>query len=135
MGWPVPPIAKSQPEVAFTMPANLSPTTLKVFECLKRCAAKRCTATYGEIASAVGIGRFPPAVVPCLNSIRDKICIPQELPWITALAVSAKTGRPGKSWMPKGTNTDGDSECDLWRKEVQKVYSHNWSEIKIENRS
>ena len=36
--------------------------------------------------------------------------------------------------MPKGTNTDGDSEYDFWRKEVQKVYSRNWSEIKIENR-
>ena len=135
MGWQAPPIAKSQPEVAFTMPANLSPTTLKVFECLKRCAAKRCTVTYGELASAVGIGRFPPAVVPCLNSIRDKICIPQKLPWITALGVSAKTGLPGGSWLPKGTNIDGDREYDFWCEEVQKVYSFDWSEITIENRS
>ena len=133
----VPPIAKSQPGVGFTIAAKLTPTTLRVFEYLKQCAAEKRTATYGEIASAVGIGKFPPAVVPCLNSIRDKICRSQdpELPWISVLGVSASTNFPGEGWIPKGTNTDGDSECDLWRKEVQKVYSHNWSEIKIENRS
>ena len=131
----VPPIANSQSGAGFTIAAKLPPTTLRVFEYLKRCAAERRTDTYLEIARAAGIGGgFALAVVPCLNSVQDKICIPNKLPWISALGVSADTGFPGESWLPKGSNIDWDREYDFWCEDVQKVYSFNWSEIKIENR-
>ncbi len=115
------------------MPATMPDKTPEVFDYLKQCAAKGRTAPYGEIADEVGL---PEAlcVMPRLDYIRDKICIPRGLPWLTVLAVSRKTRLPGRGWLPDGATRD-DYLLAFLGDMVRQVLDTNWSEIKIENRS
>lgn len=75
------------------MPATMPAKTPEVFDYLKQCALEMRTATYGEIAQAVK--RSIPFFNQELDYIRDEICIPQGLPWLSALAVNTKTRMPG----------------------------------------
>ena len=108
------------------MPATMPDKTCEVLNHLKKCAAKGRTAPYSEIAKAVGL---PDArdVIPHLKYIRDEICIPQGLPWITALAVMKDTSYPGTGWHTGNTPVRKVHLPVFWSGIVQQVFATDWS--------
>ena len=113
------------------MPATMPTKTPKVFDYLKQCAAKGRTAPYGEIADEVGL---PDArcVMSRLDYIRDEICIPRGLPWLTVLAVNRRTRLPGSGWLPEDTTRDEYLLAFLGDM-VRQVLATDWSGIAIES--
>jgi hypothetical protein len=107
----------------------------RVFEHLKWLAERMRTASYGEIAAAVGaeVGheiapvslRFP------LGFIRDHVCRPRGLPWLNALAVNAATGLPGDSFLPDGV-AFGEDDRILWRGAVLSVFAYPWDKVVLD---
>jgi len=61
----------------------------------------RKTVTYGELAHKIGSDVRPMRWV--LAHIRDEICVPRDLPFITAIVVNKATQMPGGGWLPEGT--------------------------------
>jgi len=108
-----------------TIPAK----TREVFEYLKRYASEMRTVTYGEVADGVGLAAsgmgFP------LGYIRDQICRPRNLPWLSAIAVNATTRRPGESFLPNTVSFGGDQEF-LWRGMVLQVFAFDWDGVSFE---
>jgi hypothetical protein len=88
-----------------------------VFYFLKKCAAEQRTASYKEIGEAVGLWyrvlRFP------LYDICIK-CQQRGLPELNAIAVNAKTKRPGSGCPALSSN---------WEDVRDKVFSFNWGSI------
>ena len=68
---------------------------------LVRCAQMRKTITYGDLAAK--IGRHHRGAAFWLRYIRDEICTPKGLPFLTAIVISKNTGLPGPGWLPEGT--------------------------------
>jgi hypothetical protein len=83
---------------------------------LVQCAEHRETITYGELARRIGLPHHRPINLP-LYYIRDEICIPRELPLLTAIVVRKDTGLPGGSWLPEGTGHLSEEE---YRREYEK---------------
>jgi len=114
---------------------NAPKNSQQVFEYLKTLASRMRTATYGEIASAIGLEEdreiAPISLNYPLGFIRDQICRPRGLPWLNALAVSASTGLPGDSFLPPGVSF-GNDECILWRGAVLAVFGYPWEQIVID---
>ncbi len=113
------------------MPGLMPAKTLDVFEYLKQCAGERRTATYLEIADEVGL--MPMGLGRQLNYIRDEICRPKGLPWLSALAVNEKTRMPGAGWLPDETITSSDNLPLFWGGIVLQVFATNWSNVNLEN--
>ena len=109
---------------------DLAPKNSKlVFEHLKLLARRMRVESYGEIAAAIGDaeGReiAPLSLSRPLGFIRDKICRPQGLPWLNALAVNSGTWLPGDSFLPQDV-AFGDDEQILWRGAVLAVFAYPW---------
>jgi hypothetical protein len=64
-------------------------------------AQQGCTLTYGELADK--IGQHPRAIRHALGYIRDEICTPRNLPYLTAIVINQDALLPGKSFLPEGT--------------------------------
>ena len=108
------------------MPKN----TEAVFALLKQCAKDMQTVTYGEIAekcggTAVGSG-YP------IGSIRDEICRKRDRPWLSVIAVSSETKRPGGNWLPEGVLIPAELQELWWRGMVSQVYAYDWSNVELE---
>ena len=113
------------------MPATMPPKTPEVFDYLKQCAREMRTATYGEIGEGV---ELPPRFLNRqLDYIRDEVCIPQGLPWLSALAVNAETRLPSAGWLPDGVAVSDDHLPTVWRGVVLQVFAVDWSKVGIEN--
>jgi len=114
---------------------NAPKNTRAVFEHLTFLAGRMRTATYGEIAEAIGMdeGReiAPVSLRYPLAFIRDYVCRPRGLPWLNALAVNATTGLPGDSFLPEGV-AFGDDELILWRGAVLAVYGYPWDSVGLD---
>lgn len=65
-------------------------------------AKMRKTITYGELGDK--IDRHVRAMRWLLAYIRDEICVPRDLPFITAIVVNKATQMPGGGWLPEGTD-------------------------------
>ena len=113
------------PNVA--MPA----TTPEVFTYLKRCAREKRTATYTEIAKAVGLK--PNELDEQLNYISTQVCSKNGLPCLAALVVRANTGIPGPGWTPGQTANGQTGFALLWCSTVHQVFATDWSKVEIEN--
>jgi len=99
-----------------------------VYAALVKAAGDLRTVTYGELGDAAGIHHRH--VRTRVGYIRDAVCRPRGLPWLSVLAVNAKTRRPGDSFLPSGAETDPD---DLfWRGMAIQVFLTDWSGIPCE---
>lgn len=106
--------------------------THEIFEVLKQCAADGNTITYGNLAKRVGGVNLPPNITfPALDDIRDKVCLPRELPWLWMLAVNQRSGRPGSgAWRGTGIKLRDEEH---WSEILRSVYAYDWSDIEIED--
>lgn len=106
-----------------------------VFEHLKVLAERMRVETYGEIAEAIGDRekrKIAAVSLSCpLGFIRDRICRPNGLPWINALAVSKDTYLPGESFLPEGV-AFGQDERVLWRGAVLAVFAYPWEKVMLD---
>jgi hypothetical protein len=68
---------------------------------LVQCAKSGSTITYGELGAKIDV-HHRVLTLP-LGYLRDDICIPRDLPLITALVVNTKSRMPGGNWLPEGT--------------------------------
>jgi hypothetical protein len=113
---------------------NAPKNSQAVFEHLKVLAKRMRVETYGEIAGAIGEseGReiAPVSLSKPLGFIRDKICRPQSLPWLNALAVNSGTWLPGDSFLPDGVAFGGDEQV-LWKGAVLAVFAYPWHLVVI----
>jgi hypothetical protein len=64
-------------------------------------AQQRQILTYGELADK--IGKHHRAIRHALGYIRDEICTPRKLPYLTAIVINQDTQLPGESFLPEGT--------------------------------
>ena len=115
------------------MQQNAPARTPEVLEFLKRCASDMRTVTYGEVAAHIGL-TFPPAIIPCLNHIRDQICRPKGLPWLSAIVVGVENHRPSDRWLPDDVRIqDGEFPELWWRGIVLQVFAADWTGVTLEN--
>ena len=113
------------------MPATMPAKTPEVFAYLKQCAREMRAAPYGEIGEAVELpARF---LNRQLDYIRDEVCIPQGLPWLSALGVNAETRLPSAGWLPDGVAVSDDHLPTVWRGIVLQVFAVDWSKVEIGN--
>ena len=104
------------------MPNAIPDKTLEVFNFLKKRAYEMRTVSYGRVALAVGNH---------LDTIREEICVPGGLPFISAIVVNAETRRPGQGFLPAGMEVS-EHEFDLfWRGTVIQVFATDWSKVDI----
>lgn len=83
---------------------------------LVHCAKMRKTITYGELGQK--IDRHWRAMRWLLAYIRDEICVPRGLPYITAIVVNQTTQLPGGGWLPEGTE---DLTSEQYRRKFEEV--------------
>ena len=106
--------------------------TPAIFEVLKQCADDMTAISYGDLAERVGV--HPRNVNRPLGYIRDVVCRPHGRPWLSVLAVNAKSRWPGNAW----TNDDSvqilkeEDGKRIWRGMVLQVYAYDWSGVEIE---
>ena len=113
------------------MPIAIPDKTLEIFNYLKKRAYEMRTVSYGRVAKEADI--FPLAVGNHLDTIREEICIPLGLPFISAIVVNAATRRPGQGFLPDGMDVS-EHEFDLfWRGMVLQVFATDWSAVQIGN--
>lgn len=102
---------------------------------LLECARDMRTITYRELSrlsdlAPSGIGAHRP-----LGFIRDELCRRHDLPWLSALAVSASDMRPGDNWLPPDHPLRADTwtpaQEELWRAMVARVYAYDWRSINL----
>lgn len=109
--------------------------TEAVYSRLKLLAKRMRVETYGEIAAAMGNAEGREIAAISLNQplgfIRDEICRRQGLPWLSALAVSAKDWRPGDSFLPLGVTFGGDEDV-LWRGAVLATFGYPWDSVNVD---
>lgn len=79
-------------------------------------AQKRQTITYGDLATRLGVHHRP--IRYLLGYIRDQICRPPGLPFITAIVVKGQTRLPGESFLPQGTD---DLSKQEYRREFERL--------------
>ena len=112
---------------------GLPPYTLEVFEVLKECAKEGTTIPYGILAKNVGgVGARAESTYPALDHVRDKVCLPRELPWLWMLAVNQEAGKPGRGAWKNTGDKPGDDE--RWNAILRSVYAYDWSDIEIEDK-
>ena len=105
-------------------------TNLKssILRALKENAREERIVTYGQLAEQVGLpqqsGRL---VVQPLKRIL-KACQHHGLPWLTAIVVNQKTGRPGKGFTDESGAPIDDKR---WSKMVQEVHACDWSKVDV----
>jgi len=87
------------------------------------------TITYGEIANEAGIA--PTGIGSQLGHIRDVICIPRGLPWLSVIGVRKNTRRPGDAFLPEGVSIEVDEEL-IWRGMVLQVFAYEWQPVEFE---
>lgn len=98
-----------------------------VFRKLVEAARDMRTVTYEELAKEAKI--IPLSVGARVEYIRDVFCRPRGLPWLSVIAVSKRTGRPGDKFLPDGMSIN-ESEIEVWwRAMVLQVYATDWSRI------
>ena len=98
------------------MPVDHQQRAGQLWPLLTEAAARRETLTYGQAATAIGIHHRP--IRYALSPIQD-YCLDQGLPWLTALVVSATTGRQGAGYLGEPGNVD----------DVEEVFQENWAVI------
>ena len=97
-----------------------------VFFELVKAARQMRTVTYPELAKSAGLAESGVGMGYPLGYIRDAVCRPRGLPWLTVIAVSGKTGRPGDSFLPTGAEMDPD-DLEVWRRAmVLHVFATDW---------
>lgn len=98
-----------------------------VFTALVESARRMRTVTYEDLGAAAGL----PAVSmgSRVGYIRDAVCRPRGLPWLSVIAVSKKTGRPGNAFLPDGMSLDDQDLETWWRAMVLLVFSTDWSGV------
>jgi hypothetical protein len=113
------------------MPKN----TPAVFDHLVILAGEMRTATYSQVACAIGEdeGReiAPVSLGWPLGFIRDRVCRDRGLPWLNALVVNAGTRLPGDSFLPSEIEF-GDDAHVLWRGAVLMVFAYPWETVCID---
>jgi hypothetical protein len=57
--------------------------------------------TYEDLMAKIDMYAINASII--LEYIRDEICIPNELPLLTAIVINKTTGLPGDNWLPEGT--------------------------------
>jgi len=102
---------------------------LAVLPHLVYAAQQRKTITYGELAEKIGKHHRPARL--WLAYIRDEICIPKELPYLTAIVVGQVDGLPGDSFLPEGTDhlSPGDYESAFIRHRDRVFSDHRWDDL------
>lgn len=85
------------------------------------------TVTYSELGEAAGL----PAVAmgARVGYVRDVLCRPRGLPWLSVIAVSKKTRRPGDAFLPNGMNLDNAEVEVWWRAMVLQVFATDWNRV------
>ena len=101
-----------------------------VFSALVEAARNMRTVTYTELGAAAGL----PAVAmgARVGYIRDVVCRPRGLPWLSVIAVTKGTGRPGGGFLPDGVNLEGTDIEVWWRAMVLQVFATDWRGIECE---
>ena len=101
-----------------------------VFSALVEAARNMRTVTYTELGAAAGL----PAVAmgARVGYIRDVVCRPRGLPWLSVIAVTKGTGRPGGRFLPDGVNLEGTDIEVWWRAMVLQVFATDWRGIECE---
>ncbi len=110
----------------------------ETFEVLKHHAILLRTLSYEDLAAAIREknGTAGPVAVNmsrCLGFIRDRICRPRGLPWITTLAVNKNDGHPGAAYLPKDFAISNDEMKIWWRGMVLQVFAYPWELVDAEN--
>jgi hypothetical protein len=106
--------------------------TEETFKVLQEFAKYMSTITYEGLGERVGlpaIGTNKP-----LGFIRDRICRPDGLPWLNALAVSKANRVPGESFIPESAQSatkDPNNELLWWRGMVLQVYAYPWHTLHL----
>ena len=75
---------------------------------------------------------FAPGLTQQLAYIRDEVCRPRKLPWLSAIVVNTQTRRPGDAFLPDDVSF-GDDGDRLWRGMVLHVFAFDWSAIQFED--
>jgi len=104
--------------------------TREVFDYLKKCADDMRTVTYGEVAEQTALAA--PGLTHQLAYIRDQICRPRGIPWLSAIVVNTQTRRPGHAFLP-GDISFGDDGDRLWRGMVLHVFAFDWEPVQFED--
>lgn len=101
-----------------------------VFSALVEAARNMRTVTYTELGTAAGL----PAVGmgKRVGYIRDVVCRPRGLPWLSVIAVSKGTWRPGGGFLPDGVSLDGTDVEVWWRAMVLQVFATDWRGLRCE---
>jgi hypothetical protein len=96
---------------------------------LVQAARTRNMLTYGELSKKAGVPLRP--INNALGYIRDEVCIPRNLPLITAIVIKIDTKMPGDSWLPEGTSHLSPEEYRLeFEKFRDNVFSYQgWEEL------
>ena len=98
-----------------------------VFSALVKAAHNMRTVTYGELGTAA---RLPAISMGArVGYVRDAVCRPRGLPWLSVIAVSKKTGRPGDAFLPEGMSLDETDLETWWRAMVLQVFATDWHDL------
>ena len=102
-----------------------------VYAELVKAARDMRTVPYGALAKAAALAQ--PGIGVPLGYIRDQVCRPRGLPWLTVIAVS-KRGRPSEAYLPNDPSVriDAADQHIWWRAMVLLVFATPWQEIKCE---
>lgn len=101
-----------------------------VFTALVEAARNMRTVTYGELGAAAGLPAV--SIGSRVGYVRDVVCRPRGLPWLSVIAVSKKTDRPGDAFLPEGMDLDGPDLEIWWRAMAALVFATDWSGLKCE---
>ena len=105
--------------------------TDKVYAELVKAAREMRTVPYGSLAEAAGLAK--PGIGRPLGYIRDQVCRPRGLPWLTVIAVAAD-GLPSEAYLPSDSTMSlqpGDQRI-WWRAMVLQVFATPWHAIECE---
>lgn len=104
------------------------PHTAAVLAVLKDCARDMRTVNYEDLVAGTDLDVTD--VGKPLDYIRASLCLPQERPLLTLLAVNKRTHRPSPASDPN--NLVGFLGDRWWREMVAAVYAHDWSEVELD---
>jgi hypothetical protein len=75
---------------------------------LVKFAQLRELVTYEDLMAKIDMYAINASVI--LGFIRDEICIPRNLPLLTAIVINKNTKLPGDDWLPEGTSNLNEKE-------------------------
>ena len=105
--------------------------TDEVFSELVKAAQGMRTVTYRALAKSAGLAESGVGIGYPLGYIRDAVCRPRGLPWLTVIAVSSDTWLPGAAYLPTGATIEmerGDFRV-WWRAMVLQVFATDWRDV------